>query len=350
MKNEDENTLTDKGLYIECYKADYEIEETRATDGEKLITRKSVKYPKGRRIIIGTDTLLLDEPLDVFPFVVEPISNKTETYFGEDDVYRQVFLQNELDQKMCQIATHIALSAVSQTVGDDNCGIEQDEFEAHADEPGYHYKLEGGATMDDFRKHFGPLERENQFEPELMNYPFIILEFMEKVTGVTKLIQGMAAKSERQTGFEIGKMLETATIRLRERAGHVESFIRGIGLICLEYVKRNYKEERDVWYVDQEKNEMVANTFRYPQEKSKITGEDVPVDYEFDIVIQPDTTLPIDLNSQADLAMRLSERGIISNAEVLKMVRYPHMEAALPDQIPSPEGQAVPPPPPTGAR
>jgi hypothetical protein len=345
---ESEQTLSDKGLYIECYKADYELEEY---EGEDKTTKTRVKYPKGRRIIVGTDTLLLDEPLDIFPFAVEPISNKTETFWGEDDVYRQMFLQNELDQKMCQVATHIALSAVSQTVGDDNCGIDQDEFMAHADEPGYHFKLEGGARMDDLRNHFGPLERENKFEHELMNYPFIILEFMEKVTGVTKLIQGMAAKSERQTGFEIGKMLETATIRLRERAGHVESLIRQIGLACLEYVKNNYKEERDVWFVDQEKNEMVANTFRWPTEEKKgLTGEDVPVDYEFDIVVQPDTTLPIDLNSQADLAMRLKERGVISNAEVLKRVRYPDLSAALPDPMETPQGQPNPPVPAVGAR
>jgi len=208
------------------------------------------------------------------------------------------------------------------------------------------FLLEGGKSLEDFHKHFEVLKN-SDFKPELFNFIFIVQEFMEKVTGVTKLIQGMAGKKERQTGFEVGKMLETATIRLRERAGHIENFLRQDGLITLQFMKNFYTEERDLWYVNEKNNIVSVNKFRYPVE-SRITDEEAPVDYEFDVIVQPDSTLPMDLNSMADLAMRLKERGVITNKELLKRVHYPDLDAALPDQIPGPQGQAAPPVPPTG--
>jgi len=168
------------------------------------------------------------------------------------------------------------------------------------------------------------------------------------VTGVTKLIQGLAGKKERQTGFEIGKMLETATIRLRERAAHIEEYIRKVGLTCLEYMKLYYKEERDLWYIDEATGEQVLSSGFNMTEASKIIGVDSPEDFEFDVQVHPDSTLPIDLNSMAELAMKLKEMGVIKNAEVLKRTHYPDQQAAMPDEMPSGGGAPPPGAPPMG--
>ena len=336
------------GQFIEAYKADWEIEETRAIDGGKMETKRKMKYPRGRKILVGGDIVLNpdyeDQKLYRFPFAVEPIANQSETAWGEDDVTRQITLQQDLNWKMNQLSTIISLSANHQAIGDDECGVNIESLmEKFADKPGQFFALESGKDLDDFHNHFEIL-KSPAFEPQLFQYVYTVLEFMEKVTGVTKLIQGMAAKKERETAFEVGKMLETATIRLRDRAGHIEEFIRQTGLNWMCLVSQNYKEPRPIWRIDNDTEEMVASTYEFPTTKDKITGKSEPIEWEYDIVVQPDSTLPIDLNSKADLAMRLKERQVISNAEVAKQLQIQNWEV-LPDQAPGQAGQ----PPPTGA-
>lgn len=343
----DDPEVTQMGEYVECYKAEYEVKSKKSLHDGKIDMVSEAVYPRGRKIVLGTDTVLVDEPIDIFPFAVEPFQNATETYFGENDVTRQIELQRDLNVSMARLSQHIALSASRQFIGSKEGGLDPEVFAENADRPGMLFLTEGGKTVEDVTKNLSTIPTP-EIESELFQYPFFLMEMMEKVTGVTKLIQGMAQKRERQTGFEIGKMLETATIRLRERAGHIEEFLRQMGLRVLEYVKQYYTEGRDLWSVDERTQELVANTFEYPQEKDKITGEAKPVEYEFDIVVQPDSTLPMDLNSKADLAMRLKERQVISNAALLRHVNWPNMEDALPDPAQSPQGQAAPPPPPTG--
>jgi len=168
---------------------------------------------------------------------------------------------------------------------------------------------------------------------------------MEKVTGVTKLMQGLAGKRERQSAFEIGKMMETATIRLRERAAHVEDFIQSVGRNCMFLVAKNYTEPRPVWNVNQSTNEMEMATYNFPKQKSQITGKDEPIQWEYDVVVQPDSTLPTDVNSLANTAMQLKQLGVITNEEVLRRLQLNHWQA-MPDQMPGGGGAA--PAPPTG--
>lgn len=334
------------GRYIEAYKADWEIEESEDMDEFGVVaTKKKMKYPKGRKIVVGGDSILEDGPMEYFPFAVEPIADRSETVFGSDDVSRQITMQQDLNWKMDQLSTIISLSANRQVIADDECGVKIEEIvEKYMDKPAQLFHLQGGKTLDDFHNHFEILDPP-PVRPELFNYIFTLLEMMEKVTGVTKLIQGMAAKKERETAFEVGKMLETATIRIRDRAGHIEAFLRQKGLSWMYLISQNYKEPRPVWHVDQETGAMVNNTYEFPTVKNKITGDSEPIDWEYDIVVQPDSTLPTDLNSQANLAMRLKERGVISNQEVLKRLQITDWEA-LPDQVPGPQGQAAPPVPP----
>ena len=337
------------GRYIEAYKSDWEIEEVKDTeDGLKKVSR-TPKYPRGRKIVVGGDTILDDGPMDYFPFAVEPMADASENMFGEDDVFRQIEMQKDLNWKLSQLSTIMALSANRQVIADDECGVKVEEIiQKYMDKPAQLFHLEGGKSLEDFHNHFeilaGPEAPRDAF-----TYIFTLLELMEKVTGVTKLIQGMAAKKERETAFEVGKMLETATIRIRDRAGHIEAYLRQKGLNWMHLVSRYYKEPRPVWHVDQETGEMQHNTYEFPSEKNKITGESEPIDWEYDIVVQPDSTLPTDLNSKANLAMRLKERGVIPNEEVLKQLQISNW-TALPDEA-GPEGQQNPPPAPvaTGA-
>lgn len=340
------------GRYIEAYKSDWEIEETKKMDEYGVMkTSTKMKYPKGRKIVVGGDTLLEDGPMDYFPFAVEPIAEQSETVFGRDDVSRQITMQQDLNWKMDQLSTIISLSANRQVIADDECGVNVEELtEKYMDKPGYVFALQNGKSMEDFHNHFEVLNFPN-IQPELFSYIYTLLEMMEKVTGVTKLIQGMAAKKERETAFEVGKMLETATIRIRDRAGHIEAYLRQKGLNWMYLISQYYTEPRPVWYTDQKTGQMNVNTYEFPSEEVEEKGEDgkitkrsVPIDWEYDIVVQPDSTLPTDLNSKANLAMRLKERGVISNEEVLKQLQVTDWQA-LPDQV-GPEGQNAPPPPP----
>jgi len=128
------------GRYIEAYKAEYTVENDKP------------KFPKGRRIIIGTDTKLDDGPIDIFPFAVEAISNQTETLMGCDDVTRQIELQRELQNNMNRLGQYIQLLAARQAVADDNCGIDLDTYAENADRPGMLFLLEGTGDVVSARR------------------------------------------------------------------------------------------------------------------------------------------------------------------------------------------------------
>lgn len=334
------------GLYIEAYKSDWEIQEDKNVGEDGIVkTSRNPKYPKGRKVLVGGDVILEDGPMDYFPFAVEPIADASESLFGRDDVYRQISMQQDLNWKMCQLSTIISLSANRQVVADDECGVNIEELiEKYMDKPAQLFALQNGKSMEDFNKHFKILDGP-PVPQEAFSYIFTMLEMLEKVTGVTKLVQGMAAKKERETAFEVGKMLETATIRIRDRAGHIEAYLRQKGLNWMYLISQNYKEPRPVWHTNAETGQMQVNTYEFPSEKNMITGMSEPIQWEFDIVVQPDSTLPTDLNSKANLAMRLKERGVISNEEVLKQLQVTNWQA-LPDQVEGPASQPAPPPPP----
>jgi hypothetical protein len=57
---EDPNPEMPMGLYLEAYKADSEIEVKKAVGDGVVSQSRNPKYPQGRRIIVGTDTLLDD--------------------------------------------------------------------------------------------------------------------------------------------------------------------------------------------------------------------------------------------------------------------------------------------------
>ena len=345
VDTEKEPEIYQKADYIEAYLADYDWERTTKVADGKYSTEEKRKYPFGRRVVIGGDTKLEDGGVDYFPFSVEPIADHGMTLMGQDDVQRQVEMQKDLNYKMDQLSTIIALNAFRQAVGDEECGVDIEEMmQKFVDKPGQFFKLQGGKTMDDFHKHFEFLQSP-QAPPELFNYVYTLLEFMEKVTGVTKLMQGLAGKRERQSAFEIGKMMETATIRLRERAAHVEDFIRSIGLNCMYLVSQNYTEPRPVWSVEQNTNQMSMATYNFPKSKNKITGKDEPIQWEYDVVVQPDSMLPTDVNSMANTAMQLKQLGVITNEEVLKRLQLNNWQS-MPDQMPGGGGAA--PAPPTG--
>lgn len=345
-KEYDEETNIDMGLYIEAYKSEYEIEEEKTEISGKEIKKRRARYPKGRRIIIGTDKVLDDSVIDVFPFSIEPIADEPENLWGTDDVRRQIELQREFNLKLSQLSQNIALVSNRQAVASESCGLDPDIYAENADRPGMLFVLDYGKDLDDFHKGFEVIQNAN-VQPELFQFVYTVMELMEKVTGVTKLIQGLSSKRERQTGFEVGKMLETATIRLRERASHIEDFIRKIGLIIMQYVAKYYREPRPVWSIDKETGQMLISRYEFPKHRNRITGEEEPIDWEYDIEVQPDSTLPIDLNSLANLAIRLKERQVITNKELLKRLQLSNWQPA-PDQTAAPEAQKPPMPAPTG--
>jgi len=122
------------GQYIEAYYSDPTIEETEK-GGVKGLRKK---YPSGRKVIIGGDTILYDGPIDVFPYVIQPYERNVETLIGEGDVRRMVRLQEDYNSKLCQISMNITLTANRQFVMNPaKCDLRPEVIQEHAGEGGY---------------------------------------------------------------------------------------------------------------------------------------------------------------------------------------------------------------------
>jgi hypothetical protein len=359
---------TDVQWYTEYYSYDNEILENE--DGEK-----ERKYPNGRLIIKGGDTIIEDRDAGIFPYAIEALATKYGTLRGEDDVHRQIEIQKDFNHKMDNLSMATTISSKHMVIMDEECGLDFEDVASHIDDPIHVFQLKGGADVEKFHDHFEVLEFPN-VSAELIQYVLLMPEMLERISGVSKLLQGLAQKKERQTGFEIGKMLETATIRLKDRAGHIEEFIRKIGLISLQLVKENYPgAPRTAWNYDERQKRLTANEVEVPKQlntfeinqpqlqtalqtqapeeidlsKLKIAGTDEPVDYEIDVNVQPDSTLPTDLNTKANLAMQLGQLGIIKPEAVLKAVGWSNIGDAMPLEVAGPGGNNPPAPPPTGS-
>jgi len=292
---EDKSYSAKMGLYIEAYSSDFAV--TKETTGEIVNLRKS--FPSGKYAIIGGNTLLSDgwEPIDVFPYVVRPYELSSETYMGDGDVRRGKKLQEDFNSKISQLSLNVALTANKQKIVNlAQMGIKKDVLLEHTGEPGYIFF--SGKNIEDVKKAMTDLNS-TEVNVEALNYIYLIPSLLEEVMGISRTMSsGAPAKKERQSQYEIAKQYESGVIRQKGAAHNIESFLTDVGNVTIENIKRHWHQPRKIYAVNN--NKLNVNVFEYPRDEN-----DEPIDYDFIVTIQPETMLPVDLQSQAERDMNL---------------------------------------------
>lgn len=334
-----------RATFIEAFFYDDTVEETQEGDNPP---KRKLKYPNGRRVVLGGDYVLEDGPIEFFPYIVHPYEYEPNDFYGRGDVERQIPLVKDFNSKLAQISLNIALSANRQyIINPAKLGMKIDILLEHFSEPGYVFQTKNMA--EDVKSALQTIDTPH-FNPELFQYLYFIPKLLEQVSGIVKAMQGMPEKSERQTKYEIGKQYEAATIRIRNTAHHVERFLVKLAQTYIKALKIYYTGNPSKFYSLNEQEGTVESTvFQYPQ------GSDgSPLDYDFIITVQPDTMLPIDLQSQAERDMQLVQMGALDPITLLETLNHPRVQqvqqrlqqmAAMNQQTGAPAGNSGPPGP-----
>ena len=193
-----------------------------------------------------------------------------------------------------------------------------------------------------------PLTSEYKYLDELRS-------MIEEISGVTDISKGTADKRAEQTAQEIATLIETTYTRTRQRVRNQEWSLETLLKRILSIMMENYGDDRpfSVTKDDQvsfasisnrkETAQRIVSEANEPEDRSDpygvaaqdraleelmeaMPGETDHVLARFDISIQTNSTLPLDKQSLANLALRLLQMGAIDGRATLDTLNFPNKE------------------------
>jgi hypothetical protein len=220
---------------------------------------------------------------------------------------------------------------------------------------------------------------------------------LEEITGVTEMAKGVLNTKQEKSASESSILIESSYTRVRQRVRNLEWTIRRLCYLTVRMMQQFYTEPRTYW--NKQDDDLVygeiSNTraraeeiVRDPEVGKKVEqgkqldpdeqqeqddynklieefeNEVDPVYFEFDIVIDTNSTLPMDKQSLANLGMKLFERKAIDAQALLEVLQWPkgdeiikRMEERIAERDQAkkgpppqgPQGMQGPPPPPQQA-
>lgn len=294
---ENEN-VSDYPVYIEAYEKEKDSQtgvQVTGTIGDKFLFNKPVKFS---------------------PIFMHPYELALDTPMGCGDIKRLEALQLDFCSKMSQISLNIALAANRQyIVNPAKLGMKIRKLLEHSGEPGYIFITK--KLTDDVKSAIVDLDTP-KFNPELFQYLYYIPQLMDQVSGLKKVLQGGAEKKARQSKYEVGKQYEAATIRIRNTAHHMEMMMLDMGKIWAKMINQYYTDPRRIFGIDVDADKLNTNIFSFPKDTD---GKNI--DYDYILTVQPDSMLPIDIQSQAERDMNLAQMNAIDPRTLLESLNHP---------------------------
>ena len=217
---------------------------------------------------------------------------------------------------------------------------------------------------------YGPID---QSVPTLLK---LLPEAMQEVNGVTEISKGTAAKKERQSASEIAILLESSHTRTRQRVRNQDLTIKRIGYMWAREMQSrwteprwiNWKEDTQVKYdkfgtsraamIEQiadpildviKKMEEMQEAGNTDDMKRDYNAEQIeayenylgfieefkggkeldPVFFNFDIEVATDSSLPVDQQARANLAMKLFQMKAIDQKALLDILNWPERDEVI---------------------
>lgn len=190
----------------------------------------------------------------------------------------------------------------------------------------------------------------------------IIPSYIEELTGVTDISKGIVGKRERQSASEVSVLIESSHTRVRQRVRNLEHGIKRLLILVIELMQQYYSEPQHFFNKKDNQIEygMVTNDrdvmldemrppselYQAQEQGIELAPEDQQLldDYhelvnhfkgdteiyvDFEVQVETNSTLPMDKQSLANLALRLFESGAIDPEALLETIRFPGKERIL---------------------
>lgn len=363
----------------ELWMKDDTVDDELNDDKDASNGKKRLKYPNGR-VVVFTRTgrkgkpLLLDDYASPFahgksPYVLVYDYRLSHSIWGIGEARHLLPLMNELNDVLQSISGKVRNTCRPNMVVDPEI-LDPAEVKANLHR-GYQVFTKKSQEDEDVR--YTGIEPVPQIGPLQTEYQYVtMLEGMiEDVTSVTEILKGQAAKRERQTAQEYSGLYEAGHTRTRLRVRNMEKSIERCltrildvsmqfyneprafsqrdedGALSFDYVgngrdvaERAVTRQVDDEFDRQEREEVsepfMGETDRDAAKDRALTeliaslpvGED-RVLAKFKVTVQPQSTLPTDQQSRANLATRLVQLGVIDDVDALKHLNWPDRESVI---------------------
>lgn len=346
-------------------------------------TRK--KYPNGRILVFadGYDKFLESKPSPFkhgkAPYVPLYDYKIPFEFMGMGEWDQIETLYKEANLIMRKVANHVRKFADPNFTGDVNNGIKPETWKKEAAGGGkYFAKVPGSDPPEEIK--VSPINR------TAIEFLYYLPTMIEEITAVTDITKGMAEKKQRQSAQEIATLVETAYTRTRQRVRNLEWSIKRLCYLMVCMMQQYYSEIRPFNYQREDNvvHSEISNSRAFVEETLKPPANFVPEndqeqeeydlreqDYkafleafdddideiyaDFDITIETNSTLPLDKQSLANLALRLAQTQITPQSAIdveslLELLKIPNkgriierLKAALKAQQPQPPTGGMPP-------
>jgi hypothetical protein len=332
-------------------------EEVVGEDGESTEIEKSevAKYPNGRIITFTEDNVLLDDKPSPFahgkpPYVELHDYQVPHHFWGQGEADQIENLVREQNLRLQHVVDVARKYSKKNYVMSEDAGISSAKMK-EAIRTGDNVLI----AKADFHKDMIAEIPPPSLDGASLQLLQVIPEYIEEITGVTDITKGTVGKKSRQSASEISVLIESSYTRTRQRVRNLEWTIKRILTLIIELMQQYYIEPRPYqWREDDEVGfGYMSNDPQFVLEQQRPRTPDIPkeelhpddqqaiedytrlvedfmeaeeVSIRFELQVDTNSTLPLDKQSLANLAMRLAENKILPEEALLEVLRFPNKE------------------------
>jgi hypothetical protein len=349
----------------EVWMRDEEAEEEITEEDEEGKKRKAKrqKYPYGKFCYFTEKEYLGTIPCDYMfnraPYVPLYDYVKPHDFIGTGEIDNIEGLVLETNLIFQAMVNHFRKYHNPNVIADISCGVDIGTLKETYHKGGQFYAYD---TRDSQNKDPVRAIQEPQLNPisrELFN---LAPRLLEEITGVTEIAKGVLTTKQERSASEASILIESSYTRIRQRVRNLEWTIRRVMYLVVRLMQQYYMEPRTFWTKqdDEITYETLSNTrataeriIRDPiaerniEENRNLTPEQQareedykklvasvdsdmdPVFFDFDVVVDTNSTLPMDKQSLANLAMKLFERKAIDEQALLETVQWPRADEVI---------------------
>lgn len=342
-------------------KDDLAYDEIIDEDGSK---KKKAKFPFGKFVYFTSTQYLGTEKCDYWhglaPYIplydYAPIHNFIGT--GEINHIEGLALESNLIfQKMCN---HARKYSNPNVLIDLATGIDPNTIQDTYHQGGNIYKYDSNAAPN--AKVPVTIVMEPVLNPINQQLMGAFPRLIEEITGNTEIAKGVMTSKQERSASEVSILIESSYTRIRQRVRNLEWSIKRLCYLWVRMMQQYFTEPRTYWSKEEDgiAYDSISNTraqaeklVRDPLVEKKIQAGkrlspeqqqqqddyealvrafDEPVDpvwFDFDVVIETNSTLPMDKQSLANMMTKLFERKAIDAEALLETLQIPHHEEII---------------------
>lgn len=354
-RKEDHEHMVEEADVFTIWMVDDTMITEPGEDGEKV---EKKKYPNGRMMVFTKDVILEDREYPYnhgkppWVFLYDYKVPHSAFGIGEADQIEGLVLEYNLFLR--RYAKHCRIHSNKNWTIPDTFGTDPDEFKRKMAEGDHAFTVPPGAEAPKQIK-------VEPFDPSTIQMINGLPTIIQDVSGVTDTSKGMASKKQRQSAHEITALLETSYTRTRQRVRNLEAFIKRVFTLVVELMQQFYTEPREFslkngnneneWYSidnskgfvegamkpqkeagqgeDEEEEQLLKTQWEDYTKLMTDLSDEKDVQFNFSIDIETNSTLPLDQQALANMALQLAQLGHIDTLSLLELLHIPNPEKVV---------------------